>query len=743
MKKIHQMIHHLHRDLLTTTGLIIFLIALAACSGGNGGNGSDTGDVGDTDSPKDETPPEISIVSPSSGAASTPTPTINITFSDAETGIDTKSLRVTINDHDITALFTVTPDGANGTILDALPSGENQIVVTIKDNSSNTATATADFMVRKFSSALTASPTSGNAPLTVNFYATAEEISGTVIQEYSLTFGDGNEVPPENPSNCNWKCYGGNYSYTYQKSGTYEAVLTATNADGEEVTARVTINVMPSPPEASAELSPSNGEVPLTVNFDGFGADPDGEIVLYEWDFDGDGAFDYANESSGTTSHEFTNEGVFNAVFRVTDNDGLTDTAEQILTAVRIGPPGSPSATASANPDSGDAPLEVSFRGYGYDSDGRLVSYEWDFDGDGNFDWLSEQSGHISYSYTMPGTYFPAFRVTDDAGLQNTDYMVITVGLDVGVFFSDEDRTFNPTEGETIDILPVLSASVPATLKLKNRDGGVVRSMPVPSDGTTLSIPWDGRDGDGFVVPDGTYFVVLEYRLGDETEVFDPTLSTGSGQYDPTQDTLPTTPYVFYPFDDENLPIGFTLTEASEVSIYLGCFEEQIHVRTLVNRVPFGAGHHILYWDGMDDDGYLANHCPGANQVIYGVNGFTLPDNAIIAQGSRPVISDLAADPNYLSTFSRGKLDTSIIKIGFKLSELSSVTMNIYPVGDDRAVRTFTQNNLSAGDHIFNWDVKNSSGKHALGGDYRISVKARDMEGNSSMEMHTAVRISY
>ena len=42
-------------------------------------------------------------------------------------------------------------------------------------------------------------------------------------------------------------------------------------------------------PVADGSASPTTGQVPLAVQFSGEGADADGEIVLYNWDFDGDG----------------------------------------------------------------------------------------------------------------------------------------------------------------------------------------------------------------------------------------------------------------------------------------------------------------------------------------------------------------------------------------------------------------------------------------------------------------------
>jgi OOP family OmpA-OmpF porin len=81
-----------------------------------------------------------------------------------------------------------------------------------------------------------------------------------------------------------------------------------------------------------------------------------------------------------------------------------------------------PSAQMSAEPLSGDPPLEVSFRGTGRDADGSIESYEWDF-GDGSTS--SEQ--HASHVYASPGTYTATLRVTDDDGATGSASAQITV----------------------------------------------------------------------------------------------------------------------------------------------------------------------------------------------------------------------------------------------------------------------------------------------------------------------------
>ena len=56
--------------------------------------------------------------------------------------------------------------------------------------------------------------------------------------------------------------------------------------------------------------------------------DPDGTIVKYEWDWNNDGIFD---ETGPDVYHTFDSAGPYTVQFRVTDNDGLTDTLDTAL----------------------------------------------------------------------------------------------------------------------------------------------------------------------------------------------------------------------------------------------------------------------------------------------------------------------------------------------------------------------------------------------------------------------------
>ncbi|MFN7147970.1 MAG: PKD domain-containing protein [Microthrixaceae bacterium] len=83
----------------------------------------------------------------------------------------------------------------------------------------------------------------------------------------------------------------------------------------------------------------------------------------------------------------------------------------------------SPLAAATATPDTGEAPLEVSFDASdSSDPDGTIVSYAWDF-GDG-----ASGSGVITtHEYADAGDYTVTLTVTDDAGATATTTLEVSV----------------------------------------------------------------------------------------------------------------------------------------------------------------------------------------------------------------------------------------------------------------------------------------------------------------------------
>ena len=137
----------------------------------------------------------------------------------------------------------------------------------------------------------------------------------------------------------------------------------------------------------------------------------------------------------------------------------------------------------------------------------------------------------------------------------------------------------------------------------------------------------------------------------------------------------------------------------------------------------------------------------GYTQLILGIWGYTLPDNAIFMTGGKPDITNLVADPNYYDPFSE-KCDANGngegITLTYNLSEnVARVELRVYSLETNNLVRTIIQGAQSAGENVFFWDGKDNTGKYTSMGDYQIGIIATDRDGNSSMFKYTLARILY
>ena len=168
---------------------------------------------------------------------------------------------------------------------------------------------------------VSASPTAGAAPLTVQFYSYAYDPDGWVT-DYYWDFGDGGWAYDSAPI------------HTYTSPGVYTAWLTVTDDTGLSSWAAVNVSVTSGggnlPPSVSASGSPLSGFAPLSVAFNAAAYDPDGYIASYYWDF-GDGQS--SNQAAPVHVYQAGN---FTASVTVTDNAGATASASlgvQVATA--------------------------------------------------------------------------------------------------------------------------------------------------------------------------------------------------------------------------------------------------------------------------------------------------------------------------------------------------------------------------------------------------------------------------
>ncbi|RLE67339.1 MAG: hypothetical protein DRJ45_09675, partial [Thermoprotei archaeon] len=124
------------------------------------------------------------------------------------------------------------------------------------------------------------SPASPTVLDTVLFTNNSHDPDGNIVS-WSWDFGDGTTSTERNPR------------HRYTRKGTFTVKLTVTDDEGLKDTKEVEIQVVNVPPEASFTFGPEEPYAGQEVSFDASGSeDPDGEIVKYSWDFDGDGVID-------------------------------------------------------------------------------------------------------------------------------------------------------------------------------------------------------------------------------------------------------------------------------------------------------------------------------------------------------------------------------------------------------------------------------------------------------------------
>ncbi len=155
------------------------------------------------------------------------------------------------------------------------------------------------------------SPTSGFAPLTVQFTDQSTPVTGTIIA-WAWNFGDGSTSSSQNPI------------HIYSSAGSYTVSLMVTDnlglTDIEVKTAYITVNIA-TPPTSNFSGTPTNGLAPLTVNFSDLSTAGTGTINSWTWNF-GDGA----TSTVRNPVHTYNTGGNYTVSLTVTDNLGFSDT---------------------------------------------------------------------------------------------------------------------------------------------------------------------------------------------------------------------------------------------------------------------------------------------------------------------------------------------------------------------------------------------------------------------------------
>ncbi len=311
-------------------------------------------------------------------------------------------------------------DGSTSTVKNPVhiynKTGQFSVTLTASNaNGSNTVTKTnyiiissgLDAPVTNFS----ASPTSGNIPLTVNF---TDNSSGS-LTAWKWTFGDGNTSTQQNPA------------YTYSKAGKFNVALTTSNAAGSNTVTKYSFinvtgsgSVVPNSarmvPSTSFSASSTSGNVPLTINFTD--SSP-GSPTSWKWTF-GDGG----TSTDKNPVHIYNKTGQFSVTLTANNANGSNALTKTSYIVVLSGL-NAPVTNFSASPTSGSVPLSIGFTDQ---SIGSPTSWKWTF-GDGG----TSIDKNPVHTYNKTGQYSVSLTTSNSGGsnaLTKSSYIGVVNALD-------------------------------------------------------------------------------------------------------------------------------------------------------------------------------------------------------------------------------------------------------------------------------------------------------------------------
>ena len=331
--------------------------------------------------------------------------------------------------------------------------------------------------------ALTASftytPSNPNVGQTVSFAGSAS--GGTQPYSYSWTFGDGGTAS------------GRSVTHSYQAAGSYNVVLTVTDAPGQTANSAQTVTVSnPPPPPLTASFSyaPASPLVGQQVTFTALatgGTAP----YSFSWSF-GDGSIG----TGSSVSHVYSSPGTFNVILIVSDSGSPQQTANSQQSVTVSNPPPPPlTSSFSYSPTSPQVGQQVSFSGSA--SGGTSpYSFSWSF-GDGT----TGTGSSTTHTYSSAGTFNVILTVSDSGSPQQTSS-------------SQNSITVTSPPPPPLTVSFAFSPSSPQT------DQQVTFTASASSGTTPYSFSWtfgDGSSGTGSTVTHayasaGTFTVVLTVK---------------------------------------------------------------------------------------------------------------------------------------------------------------------------------------------------------------------------------------
>jgi PKD repeat protein/flagellar hook assembly protein FlgD len=441
----------------------------------------------------------------------------------------------------------------------------------------------------------------------------------------------------------------------------------------------------------------------------------DTAITHYSWDLDGDGQFETSDAVGYNKTYTYHSPGEYVVRLRASDSAGSSYQDETRIVVYNE----APALWVTVQPRNGTVPLSVTVRAEAIDTD-PLARYEWDLDGDGEYELSrasSAASDTASFTYTTPGVYPIRARVTDRHGASTT-----ATGAHTRVQAYPEqhpvlDLKLNPAVGQA-PLQVSLSASV-----------------TLPPGSQVHSWAWD-VDGDGQTdATDAGRITRVYSRGGQYYPSVSVTLDDGRSLRDTAELRATSTRRLRVVDSTLHSELGRTsaittlLVGDERVSLVI----EDPHGHTVRRLLPWqmrASGQYSDPWDGRDDHGQLLPSGPYYAVLLYGEPGherrLDLRNDVTINRSYNPPRTTL---PPHFAPFAQQPL-----RIDFTLQRPAEVTSFMGLINTDVRLRTFHQRSpLGAGTHSVFWNADTEDGRLIPGNPnnpFQFGIFAFDLPDN-------------
>ena len=243
----------------------------------------------------------------------------------------------------------------------------------------------------------------------VPFLILAYDIDG-YISSYKWDFADGGTASTRAAS------------HTWMRDGAHRVTWNVSDDDGAFTRGSFWVNITNVPPVASF-TAPTSANEGVNVRVDATGSsDPGNDIVLYEWDWNGDGKYDNSS-ATPVFNYVYYKPGAFNLTLRVTDGEGSTNSTYKRITINNVVPTASLSFTPASPQMEG---VEFTFNATRSTEPGmNITAYEFDWNNDGTFEHIVT-TPIFRYTFYSPtagtGNQFARMRVRDEDNTTGQTY---------------------------------------------------------------------------------------------------------------------------------------------------------------------------------------------------------------------------------------------------------------------------------------------------------------------------------